>query len=190
MSISQDKILNRLLDKLTAVRATLKKDERAMLDTMVLNANIMTSGYEVMQHGLEAGVTPAAEAGLEAGAVTPRMDYGPDEVIQHGLEAGVTPAAEAGLEAGAVTPRMDFGPDEVIQHGLEAGVTPAAEAGLEAGAVTPRMDFGPDEVIQHGLKEGVTPAAEAGLEAGAMAGAAQFFKIRLDEASEEYKLAD
>ncbi len=43
MSINQEKILSRLLDKLTAVRATLKRDERAMLDAMVLNANIMTS---------------------------------------------------------------------------------------------------------------------------------------------------
>jgi len=184
MSINQERILNRLLEKLTAVRATLKKDERAILDSMVLNANIMTTGFEVMQHGLKEGLTPAADAAIEAGAVTPRMD---DEVIQHGLKEGLTPAADAAVEAGAVTPRMD----EVIQHGLKEGLTPAADAAVEAGAVTPRMDLGPDEVIQHGLKEGLTPAADAAMEAGAVASAAtQYFSIRLDESSESYRLAD
>ena len=116
MSKSQEKILSRLLDKLTAVRATLKKDERAMLDSMVLNANIITSGYEVMQHGLKEGVAPAADAGLEAGAVTPRMDFGPDEVIQHGLKEGVAPAADAGLEASAVAKYFSIRLDEASEE--------------------------------------------------------------------------
>ncbi|MGB3715975.1 MAG: hypothetical protein WA996_16230, partial [Candidatus Promineifilaceae bacterium] len=122
MSKSQEKILNRLLDKLTAVRATLKSDERAMLDSMVLNANIMTAGYEVMQHGLEAGVTPAVDAAIEAGAVTPRTTMSPDEVVQHGLKEGMVPAVDAAIEAGAVTPRTTMSPDEVVQHGLKEGM--------------------------------------------------------------------
>ena len=102
MSRSQEKIVNRLLDKLTAVRATLKSDERAMLDSMVLNARIFTSAVEVSQHGLREGLAPAAEAAIDAGAVTPRMELGPDEVIAHGLEAGVTPAVESAIQSGAV----------------------------------------------------------------------------------------
>ncbi|MFN2189615.1 MAG: hypothetical protein ACK2T3_12700, partial [Candidatus Promineifilaceae bacterium] len=133
MSKNQEKILSRLLDKLTAVRATLQKDERAMLDSMVLEARILSSPIEVYQHGLDASVSPAADAKFDASA-TPRMD----EVAQHGLDASVTPAADAKFDA-SVTPRMD----EVIQHGLDASVTPAADAKLDA-SVTPRMD----EVIQ------------------------------------------
>ena len=103
MSQNQERILSRLLEKLTAVRATLKKDERAILDAMVLNANIMTTGFEVMQHGMKEGLTPAAEAAVDAGAATPRMDFGPDEVVQHGLKEGLTPAVDAGAVAGAAS---------------------------------------------------------------------------------------
>jgi hypothetical protein len=102
MSRSQEKILGRLLDKMTAVRATLKSDERAMLDSMVLNARIFDSAVEVSQHGLKEGMVPAAEAAIDAGAVASRTASSPDEVIQHGLKEGMAPAAEAAIEAGAV----------------------------------------------------------------------------------------
>ena len=47
MSANQTQSLNRLLKKLSAVRATLQKDERILLDRMVVDASI-----EVEQHGL------------------------------------------------------------------------------------------------------------------------------------------
>ncbi|MGB3715535.1 MAG: hypothetical protein WA996_13980, partial [Candidatus Promineifilaceae bacterium] len=84
---------------------------------------------------LKEGMVPAAEAAIEAGAVTPRTTSSPDEVIQHGLKEGMVPAAEAAIEAGAVTPRTTSSPDEVIQHGLKEGMVPATEAAIEAGAV-------------------------------------------------------
>jgi hypothetical protein len=97
MSDDQVIILNRLLDKLSAVRATLKNDERVLLDSMVLQARILVAADEVEQHGLEARAVPAAEAKIEDSAVDSA-----DEVAQHAMQTRTVPAAEAKVEAGAV----------------------------------------------------------------------------------------
>jgi hypothetical protein len=110
MSDDQVIILNRLLDKLSAVRATLKNDERVLLDSMVLGAEIAIASDEVTAHSLSAKNIEAAEAKLESA---------PDEVVAHAMEAKNIEAAE--VEAGAVA-------DAVASHYYKIELDEATES--------------------------------------------------------------
>jgi hypothetical protein len=117
MSENQTQSLNRLLKKLSAVRATLKKDERMLLDDMVMNARI-----EVQQHGLQAGASARPITGASAGASAAAT-----QVAQHGLESkpAEKPAerpqevALHGLESKPAEKPAER-PQEVALHGMEA----------------------------------------------------------------------
>lgn len=89
MSEDQAKTLSRLLNKLTAVRATLKSDERALLDTMVVNARIAMDPEEVATHAMGARKIEADEAATEVAA--------------HAMEARPIAAEEAAVQSRAAS---------------------------------------------------------------------------------------
>ena len=92
MDIKQDQAFKRLLKKLSALRATLKNDERSLLDGLVIG-----SADEVEAHSL-------------ATRPTPRPSAGADEVKTHSLTTRPTPRP---------TPRPSAGADEVEAHSMK-----------------------------------------------------------------------
>jgi hypothetical protein len=140
MDIKQDQAFKRLLKKLSALRATLKNDERSLLDGLVIG-----SADEVEAHSLATRPTPRPSAGADEVKThsltarptprpTPRPSAGADEVKTHSLTARPTPRP---------TPRPSAGADEVKTHSLTARPTPRP---------TPRPSAGADEVEAHSMK--------------------------------------
>ena len=115
MSQDQERILSRLLNKLTAVRATLKSDERDMLDAMVLNARFAPRD-EVSQHQMKPRVAPK---------VAPRVD----------------PAVDPAVSAGAVAPKEGADPDEVSQHQMKPRVAPRVDPAVKAAVASAAEPF-------------------------------------------------
>src|SRR5215207_220878 len=60
-STAQSKALNRLIRKLSAMRTTLRKDERELLDQLLLGAQVDVSGHAAsMDAAVATGATMAA----------------------------------------------------------------------------------------------------------------------------------
>ena len=133
MSDKQTQALARLLKKMSALRVTLRKDERDLLDEIVLGAKAEVAGHklsgamsgrvakakraEVAGHKLSAKVLKAKRADE---AVTPR----PTEVIAHRMAGAKTVSARmAGRADEAVTPR----PTEVIAHRMAGAIRDSIE---------------------------------------------------------------
>ena len=57
MATYSEKALANLLDKLSAVRATLKGDEREILDNIIMGAQMTRASAEVEQHASKLRVT-------------------------------------------------------------------------------------------------------------------------------------
>ena len=70
MNVKDVRALERLTQKLTALRKTLRADERNFLDQMVIGANV---GSEVAMHRLDPKLDPAVEPRLDP-ALDQKMD--------------------------------------------------------------------------------------------------------------------
>jgi hypothetical protein len=114
MSANQEQSMNRLLKKLSALRATLRKDERDLLDAFVLSAS--GSADEVAAHSLAAAKVTAAKATSKAAEA--------DEARAHSLAAAKVTAAKATSKAS--------GADEARAHSLAAAKVTAAKATSKA----------------------------------------------------------
>jgi hypothetical protein len=101
MKNEEMQVMARLLKKLTALRATLGDDERALLDAFVLRP----APDEVKIHAFDPGL-----------AKTPAKVPAPDEVAAHAFDPGL-----------AKTPAKVPAPDEVAAHTFDPGLakTPA-----------------------------------------------------------------
>jgi hypothetical protein len=102
MKSEEAQAMNRLLKKLTALRATLNDDERALLDGFILARKAVD---EVAAHVFDPGL-----------AKTPAKVPAPDEVAAHVFDPGL-----------AKTPAKVPAPDEVAAHAFDPGLakTPA-----------------------------------------------------------------
>ncbi|MCL4559007.1 MAG: hypothetical protein M1281_00120 [Chloroflexi bacterium] len=88
MDSKQTQALNRLVKKLNAMRATLKKDERDLLDDMILSRTAMSD--EVAAHAMSKErvtpkITPAPDERIAS-----RIAAQDEEVVAHAM----TPQAE------------------------------------------------------------------------------------------------
>src|SRR5574340_235707 len=110
--MTQDKALPRLLKKLSALRTTLNKDERTILDRMVTGA-----ADEVVAHRMDGPISPIhTEAAAEVVAhkmnvdrVTEIKQEAASEVVAHRFN--MDKAAEISQEAAA----------EVVAHQMNVG---------------------------------------------------------------------
>jgi len=103
MEAKEMQATKRLLKKLSALRATLSDDERALLDGFIVTPR----ADDVAAHILKDAISPA---------VTPRAD----DVAAHVLKDAISPA---------VTPRAD----DVAAHVLKGGITPAVTPATQPG---------------------------------------------------------
>jgi len=97
MKSEEAQAMNRLLKKLTALRATLGDDERALLDGFVVTHKAVD---EVAAHAFDPGL-----------AKTPVKTLAPDEVAAHAFDPGL-----------AKTPVKTPAPDEVAAHVFDPGL--------------------------------------------------------------------
>jgi hypothetical protein len=143
MEAIQEQTTSRLLKKLSALRSTLRKDERDLLDAMVLR-----SAEDVSAHVLNTAKAIGAKATAKA--------TGADEVAAHGLAtakatgakqtAKATDADEVaahGLATVKATGVKATGADEVAAHGLATAKATGAKQTAKA--------TGADEVAAHAM---------------------------------------
>jgi hypothetical protein len=115
MADKQKAVLNRLTKKLSALRATLSKDERILLDRIVLSTPDV-SGHKMV--GAASGATSAARKATRA-----------NEVALHKMTDAASGATSAARKATKVT--------EVALHGMTdaaSGATTAARKATAANA--------------------------------------------------------
>jgi hypothetical protein len=122
MDTKQDQAVNRLLKKLSSLRATLKNDERIILDELITG-----SPDEVTAHSMNVkAVNPAK---------TPTRTTAPDEAVAHSMNVkAVNPAK---------TPTRTTAPDEAVAHSMNVkAVNPAK---------TPARTTAADEAVAHAM---------------------------------------
>jgi hypothetical protein len=147
MASKQTQALARLVKKLSALRATLRKDERDLLDQLILG--------EVAGHGMASAKASRASAAKAA------------EVAGHGMSAAKASAAKASQPMGAKAARVA----EVEAHGMSAAKASAAKASQPASALAGAKAAGAAEVEAHGMS-----AAKASQPTGAKAARASAAK--------------
>jgi hypothetical protein len=145
MADKQKAVLNRLTKKLSALRATLSKDERILLDRIVLSTPDV-SGHKMV--GAASGATSAARKATRA-----------NEVALHKMTDAASGATSAARKATKV--------NEVALHKMTDAASGATSAARKATKVT--------EVALHGMTDaasGATTAARKATAANAAASAA------------------
>ena len=103
--------MQELLKKLTAVRMTLSDEERAILDKMVVGAQL-----EVEAHGMARGPEEKMQRGADE-VEAHRMATGPDELLWKDAPDEV----EAHRMATGPEEKMQKGADEVEAHRMATG---------------------------------------------------------------------
>jgi hypothetical protein len=165
-STDEAKTLNRLIRKLSAMRTTLRKDEREMLDQLLIGAQVDVKGHAASVDAAAATrYTGKGQARVYQGATTGvtmrhsrKTPAQLDEVVGHA--ASVDAAASTGATMGAVT-KHSKGQARVDQ-GATTGVT------MRHSRKTPAQV---DEVMGHAANISQpkgTPAADTGATMGAV----------------------
>lgn len=117
MADKQKAALNRLSKKLSALRATLPKDERILLDRIVLGTN-QVEGHKMTTDAAQ-GARNRAVSGAASGAKKV------SEVTAHGMVTGAASGAAAGAKAVKKV-------SEVTAHGMVMGAASGAKASKTA----------------------------------------------------------
>jgi hypothetical protein len=113
MDKKQMKAANRLLRKMSALRATLKRNERDLLDAFVQGAYAEVEGHVfkmATQDAVRSGAKDARAHALKA-AVTPAVTDRTADAAAHALSPAVTPKI-ADAAAGRAQFRVQFDPDK------------------------------------------------------------------------------
>lgn len=133
MADKQKAALNRLAKKLGALRATLSRDERVLLDRIVLGTD------EVIGHKV---TTAAATGPKAANKVTEVAVHGMAGAATTGPKASkkVTEVSAHGMTTGATTgPKASKKVTEVTAHGMTTGAAttgPKASKAANTGAIS------------------------------------------------------
>jgi len=147
MDIKQEQSLKRLLKKLSALRATLKNDERMLLDDLVTNAKADVSAHVFKPASAEAGADEVGAHSLNWKPILPTANSGADEVGAHQLHTTVAHPADAN-EVGAhqlhTTVAHPADANEVGAHQLHTTVAHPADAN-EVGAHSMTIVFDQDK---------------------------------------------
>jgi hypothetical protein len=88
MDAKEMQVMNRLLKKLSALRATLPDEERALLDEFIVTPK---TGEDVQAHVFQAPITAAEEVQAH---VMPPQAMPPAEVLAHAMPPQAMPPAE------------------------------------------------------------------------------------------------
>jgi len=166
MADKRTQALKRLVKKLSALRATLRKDERDLLDELVLGAPaevaahgmtsavaskpVMSRAAEVAAHGMTSAVSKAASKratevaahGMTSAVASKPVMSRAAEVAAHGMTSAVSKAASKRAT-------------EVAAHGMTSAKTEGAVTGAKAVASGATMRISLD------AKRGVFEVVEA-----------------------------
>jgi hypothetical protein len=121
MNTEETQAMKRLLKKLSALRATLSDDERALLDGFIVTSKADEVVAHVIKDAVSPAVTPAADdvvAHVIKDAVSPAVAPAADDVTAHVIKDAVSPA---------VAPAADDVAAHVIKEGISPVVAPATQ---------------------------------------------------------------
>jgi len=131
----QDQAINRLLKKLSALRATLKGDELVLLDKIIITA----TAEEVSAHAMNVKATSTAANTVHSTAANTAAD----EVAAHAMNVKATSTAANTVHSTAANTAAD----EVAAHAMNVKATSTAANTVHSTAANTAAD----EVAAHAL---------------------------------------
>jgi hypothetical protein len=185
----QDQALKRLLKKLSALRATLKSEERIILDELITDTAVEVEAHRMTVSDKDSRVTPRMTVSSDeviahatpispraTPRMTPRKTVDEDEVSAHRMTVSDKDSR--------VTPRMTVSDDEAIAHRMTVSD--------KDSRVTPRMTVSDDEAIAHRMTVSepdarVTPRKTVSEDEVVAHRMTVSRKIVFDETKEEYR---